>query len=148
MTDSKVFLDTSPLIYLLDDDANFGEKTKAILSSLSEQEATFVTSVITCTEYLVVPYRNGNRLRIEAFWELIADYPIILYPITQQIATKAAEIRSQYRFKAMDSLQLAVACIEGCSMFLTNDKQLCQFREISCVTVEEWKYEIAKSNRK
>ncbi len=55
MTDSKVFLDTSPLIYLLDDDTNYGEKTKTILSSLSEQEATFVTSVITCTEYLVVP---------------------------------------------------------------------------------------------
>lgn len=138
MTDSKVFLDTSPLIYLLDDDANFGEKTKIILSSLSEQEVTFVTSVITCTEYLVVPYRKGNRLRIEAFWELIADCPIILYPITQQVAMKAAEIRAQYQFKTMDSLQLAVACLEGCSMFLTNDKQLCQFGEISCQMVAEW----------
>ena len=138
MTDSKVFLDTSPLIYLLDDDANFGEKTKIILSSLSEQEVTFVTSVITCTEYLVVPYRKGNRLRIEAFWELIADYPIILYSVTQQVAMKAAEIKAQYQFKTMDSLQLAVACLEGCSMFLTNDKQLCQFREISCQMVAEW----------
>ncbi|MBR5163779.1 MAG: PIN domain-containing protein, partial [Schwartzia sp.] len=96
MTDSKVFLDTSPLIYLLDNDANFGEKTRRILSALSEQEATFVSSVITCTEYLVIPYRNGNRLRIEAFWELITDYPIVLYPITQQVASKAAEIRAQY----------------------------------------------------
>ena len=138
MTDSKIFLDTSPLIYLLDNDANFGEQTKNILSVLSEQEATFVTSVITCTEYLVVPYRNGNRLRVEAFWELIADYPILLYPITQQVASKAAEIRAQYRFKAMDSLQLAVACLEGCSMFLTNDKQLCRFEELSCRTVAEW----------
>ena len=138
MTDSKVFLDTSPLIYLLDEDANFGEKTKIILSSLSEQEVTFVTSVITCTEYLVVPYRKGNRLRIEAFWELIADYPIILYSVTQQVAMKAAEIKAQYQFKTMDSLQLAVACLEGCSMFLTNDKQLCQFREISCQMVAEW----------
>ncbi len=85
------------------------------------------------------PYRKGNRLRIEAFWERSADYPIILYPITQQVAAKAAEIRAQYGFKAMDSLQLAVACLEGCSMFLTNDKQLCRFGEISCVTVEEWK---------
>ena len=138
MTDSKVFLDTSPLIYLLDNDTNFGEKTRRILSALSEQEATFVSSVITCTEYLVVPYRNGNRLRIEAFWDLITDYPIILYPITQQVASKAAEIRAQYHFKTMDALQLAVACAEGCSMFLTNDKQLRQFKELSCVTVEEW----------
>ena len=137
--DSKVFLDTSPLIYLLDNDANFGERTKKILAALSEQEAALVTSVITCTEYLVVPYRNGNRPRIEAFWALVADYPIVLYPITQQVASKAAEIRAHYRFKTMDSLQLAVACLEGCSMFLTNDKQLCQFAELPCRTVEEWR---------
>ena len=67
MTGSKIFLDTSPLIYLLDNDVNFGEKTKRILTSLSEQESAFASSVITCTEYLVVPYRNGNRMRIEAF---------------------------------------------------------------------------------
>ena len=38
----------------------------------------------------------------------------------------------------MDALQLATACITGCDLFLTNDKQLRQFEEIRCITVEEW----------
>lgn len=37
----------------------------------------------------------------------------------------------------MDALQLAVACITGCDLFLTNDKQLKQFADIKCITVEE-----------
>ena len=41
----------------------------------------------------------------------------------------------------MDSLQLAVAVCTGCDTFLTNDKQLRQFREINCVTVEDWPLE-------
>ena len=138
MRDSKVFLDTSPLIYLLDNDVNFGDKTNKILSALAQDNNQFVSSVITCTEYLVAPYRTDNRPLVEAFWELVADCGMILYPITKEIALKAADIRAEYGFKTMDSLQLAVACMEGCQMFLTNDKQLRRFGEISCVTVEEW----------
>ena len=138
MKDSKVFLDTSPLIYLLDSDVNFGDKTNKILSALARDNNQFVSSVITCTEYLVIPYRSNNQPLIDAFWELVADCGMILYPITQEIAIKAANIRAEYGFKSMDSLQLAVACIEGCQLFLTNDNQLRRFGEIDCVTVEEW----------
>ncbi len=38
----------------------------------------------------------------------------------------------------MDALQLAAACVLGCDLFLTNDKQLRQFKELRCITVEEW----------
>ena len=138
MTDSKIFLDTAPFIYLLDNDENFGDKTNRILSSFVRQNNKLVSSVITCTEYLVVPYRANNRSSINAFWEVIKDCPIDLYPITQPIAEKAAEIRAAYKFRTMDSLQLAVACMEGCDLFLTNDKQLQKFQEIPCITVEEW----------
>ena len=38
----------------------------------------------------------------------------------------------------MDALQLATACISGCDLFLTNDKQLRQFKEMKCIIVDEW----------
>ena len=58
--------------------------------------------------------------------------------INKAIAEKAAQIRAEYKFfKTMDALQLATACIAGCDLFLTNDKQLKQFMEIRCLTVEE-----------
>ena len=58
--------------------------------------------------------------------------------ISQEIANKASQIRAEYKgFKAMDAIQLATACIMGCDLFLTNDKQLRQFKEIKCITVDE-----------
>ena len=52
--------------------------------------------------------------------------------------TKAAQIRAEYKgFKAMDALQIATACLSGCDLFLTNDKQLKQFKEVKCITVAE-----------
>ena len=40
-------------------------------------------------------------------------------------------------FKSMDALQLAAATLTGCDLFLTNDKQLKQFADIRCITVDE-----------
>ena len=135
----KVFLDTAPIIYFLDNDVKFGEKARSILEEILEDGKELATSVITCTEYLTFPYRNNNREKVEAFFEFITDCDIPLYPVDIEIAKKASRIRAEYgNFKAMDALQLASACIKGCDLFLTNDKQLKQFEGIRCVTVEEW----------
>lgn len=137
---NKVFLDTTPIIYFLDSDVNFGEKTRCVLEEILEEEKQIVTSTITCTEYLTFPYRTNNMEKVNAFFEFVADCDITLHSVDTEIANKAARIRAEYKdFKTMDALQLASACVQGCDLFLTNDKQLRQFKEIRCVTVEEWK---------
>ena len=140
MTDyKKVFLDTTPLIYFLDEDIHFGEKTKDILEEILSDGKEMISSVLTCMEYMVYPYRVGNQEKIEVFHEFVDDNDIKLIPISAEIAHKAAQIRAGYKdFKAMDSLQLAAADLAGCDVFLTNDNQLKQYKEIKCITVEEW----------
>ncbi len=135
----KVFLDTAPIIYFLDDDRTFGQKMKSIFEEILRADKQMITSVITCEEYLVYPYRTNNIEKEQAFFEFISDCGIPTCSIEQKIAKKAAKIRAEYKdFKAMDALQLAAACALGCDLFLTNDKQLRQFKELRCITVEEW----------
>ncbi len=87
----------------------------------------------------MMPFRTDNQEKIAVFYEFVSDCGIVLKNIDRVIAQKAARIRAKYPyFKGMDALQLAVACISGCDIMLTNDKQLKQFQEIRCVTVEEW----------
>ena len=136
---SKVFLETAPLIYFLDNDERYGQKAQSVLEEILSGGKTIVTSAITCMEYLVYPYRTSNQQKIDVFFEFMQDLDVPLLPIDAKVAGRAAQIRAEYRdFKAMDSLQLAAAVCAGCDTFLTNDKQLRQFREINCVTVEEW----------
>lgn len=137
----KIFLDTTPIIYLLDNDKNFGEKTAEIFSELSEKNIKFVSSVITVEEYLVYPYRKNNELLVKNFWDFVSENKIVVYSINWSEANKAAKIRAEYKyFKPLDSLQLATAVLHGCDLFLTNDKQLKNFDELKCVTVAEWEF--------
>lgn len=44
----KVFLDTTPLIYFLDDDIHFGLKTRQIFEGILYNDRLLLTSVLTC----------------------------------------------------------------------------------------------------
>lgn len=137
----KVFVDTAPFIYFIEgDDHNlqYHEMAKDFFKYGYDNDKEFVTSVITMEEYFVFPYRNSDYSFIEMFNRLVATTNMEIVEINQEIAKKAAQIRAEYKgFKAMDALQLAVACLLKCDLFLTNDKQLRQFKEIKCVTIEE-----------
>lgn len=142
MTDyKKVFVDTAPFIYFIEKDANnpqYYEKVKNFFKNGYENNMEFVTSVITMEEYLVFPYRSKNNSLIDMFIRLVTTTNMEMIEINQKIANKAAQIRAEYKgFKAMDALQLAVACFAECDLFLTNDKQLRQFEEVKCITVDE-----------
>ena len=135
----KVFLDTTPLIYFLDDDIHFGLKTRQIFEEILYNDRLLLTSVLTCMEYLVHPYRTNNQAKIKACADFLNDCHIPVLSINLEIATRAAQIRADYKdFKSLDALQLATACVYGCDAFLTNDKQLRQFREIHCLTIDDW----------
>lgn len=134
----KVFLDTTPLIYFLDDDIHFGLKTRQIFEEILYNDRLLLTSVLTCMEYLVHPYRTNNQAKIKACADFLNDCHIPVLSINLEIATRAAQIRAAYKdFKSLDALQLATACVYGCDAFLTNDKQLRQFREIHCLTIDD-----------
>jgi len=137
MTDSKtIFLDTAPIIYYLQKSELYYLNMKAFWKKY--EECDYITSTITVTEYLTYPYREKNFTLINSFYAFVNDMDILVKDIDGRIAEKAAQIRAEYKFfKTMDALQLATAYIMGCDLFLTNDKQLRQFKDIKCVTVDE-----------
>ena len=137
MTDSKkIFLDTSPIVYYLENNELYYPKMKRFWKIY--EECDYITSAVTIAEYLVYPYQQNNLKLINAFYAFADGMDIEIKSIDKAIAEKAAQIRAEYKFfKTMDALQLATACLSGCDLFLTNDKQLRQFKEIKCITIEE-----------
>lgn len=134
----KVFLDTAPFIYYLEKHESYYRILKSLFIDWFKKDQEMITSVLAVEEYCVNPYRIKEFERVKTFEEFIDYMEIDVVPINEQIARKAAQIRAEYKgFKAMDALQLATAVIAGCDMFLTNDKQLRQFKEIKCITVDE-----------
>ena len=132
----KIFLDTSPIVYYLENNELYYSNLKKFWKKY--EDCDYLISAVTITEYLIYPYQHSNMKLIKAFKDFIDGMEIEVKSIDKEIAEKAAKIRAEYKFfKTMDALQLATACLFGCDLFLTNDKQLKQFKEMKCLTVEE-----------
>lgn len=87
---NKVFLDTAPIIYFLDDDIKYSEKMEQIFEEFIRTETIMITSTVTCTEYLTYPYRTNNHEKVDAFFEFLTDCSIQIIPIDLYAAMKKA----------------------------------------------------------
>ncbi|MCM1192127.1 MAG: PIN domain-containing protein [Acetatifactor muris] len=136
----KVFIDTAPLIYYLENNALYKDSIKNFFTRCFEKNIRIVTSAITVEEYLVFPYGSGKTELVDNFKRFIEYMNIKVIDIDSDIAEYGAKIRGQYKqFKAMDALQIAAAIVSGCDMFFTNDKQLRQEKELPCMTMDDLK---------
>lgn len=139
MTEFKrVFVDTAPIIYYLENSSLYMDAIKKFFTKCIEENIQIVTSAITIEEYLVFPYSSGKMEFADNFKRFIEYMNIEVVDIDSKIAEQGAKIRGQYKnFKAMDALQIATAIVSGCDMFLTNDKQLRQEKELPCMTMDD-----------
>lgn len=133
-----IFIDTAPFIYYLEKNPAYFDRAKSVFAECLDNEIEMVTSTITIEEYCVYPYMKKNQKLINNFEEFLSDVGVEVVDIGKNIAKRASKIRAEYdKFKSMDALQIATAVVMGCDLFLTNDKQLRQFREIRCITLDD-----------
>ena len=111
MTDFKrVFIDTAPIIYFLENSPLYMESMEKFLLRCVKEHIQIVTSTLTIEEYLVLPYSDGKMEYVDNFKRFIEYMNIEVVDIDAAIAEQGAKVRGQYKnFKAMDALQIAVA---------------------------------------
>ena len=132
----KIYFDTSPIIYLLQKHDLFFPQISTFLNS--NEQAVYVTSVVTVAEYDTFLNKH-DRPDLQLAFDGFAERTYLqICSIDLPIAKRAAHIRATYpAFKLMDALQLATACIHNCDCVLTNDRQLKQFQDIKVLTMPD-----------
>ena len=71
----RIALDTNIFIYQLESNPKYLAYTDLIFSWLERSESKAITSTITMTELLVLPYREGDEQRADDFYGLLSTYP-------------------------------------------------------------------------
>ena len=121
----RVVLDTSVLIYHLNDTEPYSELTEAAFGAIAGGSPTAVLSTISITEVLVKPYADRRDDQIEAVDRFVQSLPNTrLVPPGYDIAREAARLRAGYGLRVPDALLLATALQEDAQAFLTNDTRL------------------------
>jgi len=100
-------------------------------------EIQVITSSLTLTEVLVLPYRSGNQKLAQNYTRILLHAPNLkVLPVSETIAQKAAEIRGTYGYKVPDAIHLATAFAGNASSFLTNDLELRPMSGINLIMLE------------
>ena len=135
---AKIYFDTTPLIYFLDDEKPFSDKVALFIFNHQEEDDFFITSSITDTEYLVFPYRQNDNEKIANYEMFLKDFQFQILEPNRAITRLAAKIRAKYLgIKGMDALHLATSIYFNSDIFLTNDAQLKQVSEANVVLVDD-----------
>lgn len=135
---NSVFIDTSPFIYFLERSRNYYSTLKSFFTTALIKQKALFTSVITVEEYCVYPIKRNEIKYITNFNTFLNDLNIQINPIQYDTVYKAAELRALYPgIKSMDALQLASSFITNCDIFLTNDTQLVQVKEVNVILLSD-----------
>lgn len=118
----RIALDTSIFIYHLEPNPKYLAYTDPIFSWLEQSRSSAITSTITMTELLVLPYRQGDQTRANDFYGLLSTYPNLDWIAPNlEIADLAARIRALHRLRTPDALQAATAAHSLATGLITND---------------------------
>jgi len=121
----KVGLDSSILIYHLEDIEPYANLTENIFATVAEGFLRAVLSTVSVTELLVQPFAAGRQDRIGAFERFLFSLPNTeLKSPDYPIAREAARLRSQYKLRTPDALLIATSINEKADAFITNDGRL------------------------
>jgi len=121
---SRVYLDTNIFVYAFEGNPSFGPQAKAILQRVQSKDHLLFGSLITLSELLVLPIREGNSSYVASLKHFFRSAGITLVRYTHESADIYAELRAIQRIKPLDAYHLASAAVAGIDTFVTNDIKL------------------------
>jgi predicted nucleic acid-binding protein len=123
----RVYLDSSPIIYLVEQMAPFAAK---VLTRIGTPGIILASSDLALLEALVKPVRNNDVALVQEFDKFFAVQIVARIPFTESLFRRAADIRARHNFRTPDALHLAAAVEGACDLFLTNDAGLTSFTQV------------------
>lgn len=133
-----IALDTSILIYHLEENPAYIVQTSTFLQAIQQGRCHGILSEITLLELLVLPLRLQMQDVADEYELLLTSYPNLnLIPVSRPIILKAASIRATYGLKTPDSLIIATAISAGATLLVTNDKQWQRVQDIEIICLDQ-----------
>ncbi len=122
--ENKLYFDANIFIYAIEGNAFLQQSLKDFLDFVSRQIEIIVTSELTLAECLVLPRRNDNKYLQSMYLDaLIKNRKVSLKNVDIATWLLASDIRAKYNFHLPDSVHIATAILNDCSL-MTNDKKL------------------------
>jgi predicted nucleic acid-binding protein len=125
-----VCLDANIVIYLVEQNPLWGPRVAARIAAYLAAGDEIAVCDAARLECLVGPFQNKNAAELASYAAFFAGPSTRMLPVTAAVWERAARIRAEHRFSALDAVHLATAVEHGCGRFLSNDAQLKRFPDV------------------
>jgi predicted nucleic acid-binding protein len=120
-----VGVDTAIFIYFIEEHPQFLPLIEPLFREVDQGRMEMVTSALTLLEVLVVPYRREDHFLAARYESILTrSRGVHIRDISRDQLRAAAQLRAATAVKTPDALQLVAALAGGCTVFLTNDRDL------------------------
>jgi predicted nucleic acid-binding protein len=134
-----VGLDSSVLIYFIEEHPVFGPMLDPVFAMISGGQIRGVLSVVNLIEVLAGPLRSGLQ-------DLAARYRSIiprvsntgLISTTSEIAEKALTLRVEHNLRTPDAIVAATGILSGATLLLTNDERWKRITETRVLWLQDF----------
>jgi predicted nucleic acid-binding protein len=125
-----VCLDANIVIYLVERNPLWEPKASARIAAYRAAGDEVAVCDAARLECLVGPFQSKNASDLASYAAFFAGPSLRMLPVTVAVWERAARIRADHQYSALDALHLAAAVEHGCGRFLTNDAQLRNFPDV------------------
>jgi predicted nucleic acid-binding protein len=126
----RLYLDSAPLIYLVEGSPSLREKMAARLAGTRTGADVIVVSHLSRLECRVKPLRENDLPTLERYDRFFEAEGVELVDTDAPVWDLATELRARHSLRVPDALHLACAIVHRCDRFLANDHRLDHIPEI------------------
>jgi len=120
-----VGVDAVIFIYFIEEHPRFLALVEPLFRAVDQGRIEIITSALTLLEVLVVPYRRGDHVLAGRYESILArSRGVRIADISRYHLRAAAQLRAGTGVKVPDAVQLVAALAGGCTVFLTNGREL------------------------
>ncbi|MBT9548219.1 MAG: PIN domain-containing protein [Candidatus Sericytochromatia bacterium] len=117
----EVYVDANTVIYAVEKIEPYASFLNPLWSAAGSGQLSIITSELTLLETLTKPLRDGNQALEQLFRAFLTSREVTLKPAALVTWEQAARLRA-LGLKTPDALHAATGLVEGCVLFLTNDR--------------------------
>ena len=123
-----LLVDTAPLIYHLEDNAQFAHRFAGLFEAATSGRLFIALTTITLAEVLTGPYQHGRDALAKQMEAALREHRI--HALSPEIAVDAARLRQRYRLRLPDAVQLATALQINAYALVTHDRDFSNVEDV------------------
>lgn len=127
-----LLLDTPPIIYCLEDHAEFGPRFQPLFEMHRHGELRFAVTTITLAEVLTGPLQSSDEALARRYRAILESWQVI--DLDAGIAESAARLRASLRLKLPHAVQAASALTVNADALVTHDRDFSRLKSLRVIS--------------